>query len=76
MGLNDVVKKNLKDGKGNEPKKEQAERQLKGIRLTTDSIDLLNKLTLHIKADDSKHTVGDTVEMGLILLAAEKGLKH
>ena len=65
-------------GKASEIKNDKAVSEKKGyknIYLSQDAIKLLEKVTLTLKIDDSKFTQGDAVQVGIKLLAKEKGIK-
>lgn len=50
------------------------EKKYKNLYLTTDAIDLLNKVTFMEKATNEKYTLGDAVHDALKLLAKQKGI--
>ena len=79
--MNDAMKNLIA---GNKPAKTKSspkadaqpaeEKQNKKLYLTTDAIDLLNKVTFMEKATNDKYTLGDAVHDGLKLLAKQKGI--
>tara|TARA_A100000171_G_C2136917_1_gene151017 strand:+ start:583 stop:828 length:246 start_codon:yes stop_codon:yes gene_type:complete len=79
--MNDAMK-NLMAGNKTAKKKSSSksesqpaeEKKYKNLYLTTDAIDLLNKVTFMEKATNDKYTLGDAVHDGLKLLAKQKGI--
>jgi len=56
------------------PKKDIDDKVNKSIRMKKSTINLLNKVTFHLKVENDKYTFEDAINDGLKLLAKQKGI--